>query len=181
MTSSTYQKRKVSVGERRKREGKSTNVAVLLLLRDGRGLTEVGREAESLADGLGVLVRVLLLNVGRSTLEFATGNATGNETVTADNTDGLAVGEDLKRTEAVSTSREEEGKEKTNIEKSSLSGSGGTHERGKLTGTNETVDVVEKLAVTSGNGNSVAVREQEKSVTLENRIAQEERTSSPPR
>jgi hypothetical protein len=71
-------------------------------------LTEVGREAESLADGLGVLVGVLLLDVGRSTLEFATRNATGDETVTTDDADSLAIGEDLKRKEAVSTSREEE-------------------------------------------------------------------------
>jgi hypothetical protein len=124
-------------------------------------LTEVGREAESLADGLGVLMSVLLLDVGGSTLEFATGNATGDETVTADNTDSLAVGEDLKRAVELVSFREKERGSKTNIEKSSLSCSGGTHECGELTGTNETIDVVEKLAVTSGNGDGVAVREKE--------------------
>jgi hypothetical protein len=79
----------------RRRKGKKAYIGVLLLLRHRRGLTEVGRESEGFADRLRVLVRVLLLNVGGSTLELATGNATSNETLSTDDTDGLAVGENL--------------------------------------------------------------------------------------
>ena len=113
------------------------DVGVLLSLRDVSGLTEVCREAERFADGSGTLVSVELLGVGGATLELGTRRTTRNQTVTADDADILAVGQ--------------------NVEKGRLSGTRGSHEGRELARANISENVVEELALTARNRDRVAV------------------------
>jgi hypothetical protein len=63
----------------------------------------------------------------------------------------------------VSTEDEErKGERKTNIKKSSLSGSRRSHEGGELARTDVTEDVVKELTLSSRNGNGVAGSKEER-------------------
>jgi hypothetical protein len=68
------------------------DVGILLSLRSLVRLSQVGREAECLADRCSRLVNVKLFSVGSSSLEGNTGNLSVNKLVTADDTNILAVG-----------------------------------------------------------------------------------------
>ena len=72
-----------------------TYIAILLLRRDRRRLTKVGTEAEGFANGGGMLVSVLLLDVGGSALELLANLATVDENLPVDDTSRLAVREDV--------------------------------------------------------------------------------------
>lgn len=115
-----------------------TDIGVLLGLRDVRGLAQVRRVTERLADGRGVLVDVLLFDVRGATLELLAGRAACDEAVAADDTDSLAVRE--------------------HVEERRLAGAGRSHERRKLARANVTEDVVEQLALTARDGDGVAAR-----------------------
>jgi hypothetical protein len=112
------------------------NVVVLLALWHIMGLAEVSREPKGLADGASPLVHILLLDVGGTTLEVDAGWAASDESITADDTDGLTVGED--------------------IEESGLSGTGSTHQRSERTRLDVSENVVEELASATRDRDRVA-------------------------
>ena len=76
-----------------------------------------------------------LLDVSGSSLEVDAGLSSVDKSRSADDSDRLPAGE--------------------HVEEGRLSGSRGTHESGERSGLAVTVDVVEELSVTSGNGDGV--------------------------
>ncbi len=111
------------------------DVLVLLLDGDIVALTEVSREAKSFTNTAHGLVNVLLLGITALTLERDIDVLALDQTLSFDDTDGLAVGQ--------------------NIEQSRLTGTRTAHERSHGSRLDISENLVQQFAVTTLNGDSV--------------------------